>query len=177
MSSNRHFYSPRFLEVVFLLVPLLCMFLSSASAYADSQKSVSVEVTGGGQTAYSAQQDAVRRAMQMVIKQLVIAERKIENDQIVMDRVISSMSGYVEEFRVLKETSSESSISIKAVVTISVQPIVNFFRGNNNNNSIDVPGGSLMLRLHGIRKIEISAQNLLNDFSWDTLIGRLTYVP
>jgi hypothetical protein len=47
---------------------------------------------------YEARQYAVRQALQQTVEQLVISQQVVRNDKLVMDRIISTMNGFVSLF-------------------------------------------------------------------------------
>jgi hypothetical protein len=70
-------------------------FLSDASAQSPN---VTVFVTGSGPSIDDAKTDAIRQALQLTMRQLVIVDRVISGDTVVRDRVMSTMNGYIEQF-------------------------------------------------------------------------------
>ena len=74
------------------------------------------------------------------MKQLVIADRAIENDQILRDRVLSTMNGYVDDFQVISSRTvpgpGGKSIEIVADVTVSSARIENFLGSTSGNTAL-----------------------------------------
>jgi hypothetical protein len=104
-----------------VLFSLLSSLASSASTLI-----APVIVTGEGSSFWDAREDCVRQALQQSLPQLVIADRRIEDDKVVRDSVLSTMNGFVESFRVLEQSEAKGSIRLKAEVQISESDIENF---------------------------------------------------
>ena len=62
-------------------------------------ESAVVEVTGRGASRTEARLDAIRLALQRTMQQLVVVDRLIKNDQIITDKIMSTLNGYVEDFK------------------------------------------------------------------------------
>jgi hypothetical protein len=81
------------------------------------------------------------------MKQLVIADRAVENDKILRDRVLSTMNGYVDEFKVIRSrtvpSAGEKTIEIEADVKVSSSRIENFL-GFTSGGKAAVNGGNLL---------------------------------
>lgn len=103
-----------------------------------------VVVTGRGPTVAEAQKDAVREALQQVVKQLVFMERRIENDKLVRNRIMSTMNGYVDGLRVLRKEHkpAEGMFTMEAEITVSTSRIVNFL-ASTAGASAGLQGGLL----------------------------------
>lgn len=108
--------------------------------------STTVEVTGEGSSRYAAQMNAVRNALQAVVKQIVVADREVRNDQLVLDRITSSANGYVESFVALREERLDSNYRIQARVTVSESPIVDYLQHSGDNSS-KVSGDSIAVEV------------------------------
>lgn len=86
----------------------------------------SVTVTGEGDSYWDARQDCIRQALQQTVTQLVIADRRIENDKVVKDSILSTMNGFVDSFEVIRQTSKNGKVQLESKVTVSVSAIENF---------------------------------------------------
>ena len=116
--------------------------LSSLATFAE-QKPLPVIVNGQGRTYWEAREDCVRQALQESLSQLVIADRRIENDKIVRDSILSTMNGFVESFRVLNQSASNGKVEIKAEVQISQSGIENFVL-SGGKGSAKIDGNALL---------------------------------
>jgi len=101
-----------------------------------------VTVTGYGATPSEARNDAVRQAVQKTMQQLIVVDRVIKNDEIVRDKIMSTMNGYVEGFKELSMRQDGQQTVLEAEVTVSPTKIENFI-GQSAGNSATIDGGTL----------------------------------
>ena len=119
----------------FLRLSLLFLFIiETNSVYAQV---VVVRAQGEGDTFYAAQMEASRRAMMLVLPQLVSVDRLTIN-QDVTNTILSSVTGYIEKFDVIRESKNGGQVTIDANITISTQAIKQF-------NSLLMPDGGLLV--------------------------------
>lgn len=104
----------------------IILFLAAPAGYAAAQGDAAVRVTGRGETAYEARQDAVRQALQQTVEQLVISQQVVKNDKLVMDRIISTMNGFVSQFAPVRTWTEKGSVLIEADIVVSETRITNF---------------------------------------------------
>ncbi|WHQ68631.1 hypothetical protein [Methylorubrum extorquens] len=91
-----------------------------------SNGKTAVKVTGHGPTIAAARQDGVRQALQLTVEQLVVVDRAVENDEVVRDRIISTMNGYVDDLRDISVSSTDAGYDVALEVTVSKTRINNF---------------------------------------------------
>lgn len=103
----------------------LSAHMSNALA-SDPPSAISVETKGIGKGYEEARADAVRKAMERVLPQLVVADRTIGDNTVLRDRVISTSNGFVEEYEELSVIDSDFGYQVKAKVTVSATRIRNF---------------------------------------------------
>lgn len=101
-----------------------------------------VSVTGYGATPSEARNDAVRQAVQKTMQQLIVVDRVIKNDEIVRDKIMSTMNGYVEGFKELSLRQDGQQTIVEAEVTVSPTKIENFI-GQSSGSSATIDGGTL----------------------------------
>lgn len=107
-----------------LAAMLACTTLLPATADAAS---VTVEVESDGASLYEAQQNGVRLALQQVVPQIVVVDRAIKDDEVVRDNLMSSMSGFVENIRILRQVSDAATgARVRMQVTVSTTEIENY---------------------------------------------------
>jgi hypothetical protein len=73
-----------------------------------------VEVTGVGANLREARMDAIRVALQRTMQQLVVVDRLIKDDKVVIDKIYSTLNGYIENFKELEVQHDANLVSIKA---------------------------------------------------------------
>jgi hypothetical protein len=110
-----------------------------------------VIVTGEGHSYWDAREECVRQALQQSLPQLVIADRRIIDDKVIRDSVLSTMNGFVESVQVLEQTRTNDSVRLKAQVQISASGIENFVLSSVKGNA------------------KINSDSLLGDISRDDL--------
>ena len=82
-------------------------------------------VRGEGPTFYEVQ-DARGRALSKAMTQLVVAQRVVAGDELVVDKVMSTMNGFVNSFKLLSVNESDSWVDIQAETEVSESRIENF---------------------------------------------------
>jgi hypothetical protein len=115
----KHFF------IVLMLLGLMMILLFPQDTSAQSANKV-VKVTGYGSNPNEARNDAVRQALQETMQQLIVVDRVIKDDQIIRDKIMSTMNGYVENFKELSIKKEGQQIAVQAEVTVSPSRIENF---------------------------------------------------
>lgn len=70
-----------YVQLIYSLVAL-ATFVVPFSALANDDSTVAVSVSGYGPTPQEARNDAVRQALQNTMQQLIVVDRRIENDEV-----------------------------------------------------------------------------------------------
>lgn len=163
------------MKAVFLAVIFFAAALQ-ATAQDAPVDIVTVQVTGQGETRSEARLDAIRQATQYATKQLVVAERLIEDDKVVLDRIYSTMNGFVEDFDILSEGEKNGIYELSAEVSISRTRIGNFVR--TSSGTVQIVGGSIFAERQRLieqnRVHEEMLAALFRRFPQDVLIAELT---
>jgi hypothetical protein len=133
---------PSAIESLLLLALLTFGALLPASASAEDVASkqpgiVTVEVSGYGSTVEDARIDVVRQAMQAAVAQLVVSDISISGDEILKDRVVSTMNGFVDDIDELRIERSGEEVEVTSRVTVSTQRISAFVGGDVNASGVD----------------------------------------
>ena len=105
-----------------------------------------VRAQGCGETPSAARDEAVRFALQKTMRQLVVVERAIENDAVVLDRMTSTMNGFVEDVRDIGTTREGGQVCVEAEVKVSASRIENYLASTAPAASA-VRGGALAAEL------------------------------
>lgn len=129
------------LPILIMLLGIITIMLSPLNAYAQKANKV-VTVVGFGSTPNEARNDAVRQALQETMQQLIVVDRAIKDDQIIRDKIMSTMNGYIEDFKELSTKKEGQQIAVKAVVTVSSSRIENFI-GTSIGGGGSVSGAAL----------------------------------
>ena len=109
-----------------LIAALCVVFASVWREPVRAQSGQVVRVTGRGASPYEAREDAIRQALQQAVAQLVIAQRLVENDELVLDQIRSTMNGFVNRFTPIAATSENGNVVIEADVEVAESRLVNF---------------------------------------------------
>jgi hypothetical protein len=149
--------------------------------YAAAQGDAAVRVTGRGETAYEARQDAVRQALQQTIEQLVISQQVVKNDRLTRDKIISTMNGFVSQFTPVRRYSDNGIMVIEADVIVSKKRVENFVgleKGNRANiKSENIIAAAQAEKLARTIRAEIAIA-MLQDLSGDMLeISSAKFAP
>ena len=108
-----------------------------------SAGNIIVHTTGTGSDVESARIDAIRQALQQVVRQLIVVDRVIENSDLVRDKIMSTMSGYIDNFSILQiRKDSNGMLVLDAEISVSSSRIVNFI-GTGAGVSTAISGGML----------------------------------
>lgn len=136
------------------------MFLIFCPVWTCAQDSnIAVTVVGSGSSIDEARQDAVRQALQLTIKQLVVVDRFISGDKVVRDKVMSTMNGYVDSFNEVKIAKNDAGqYLVTAEIKISGSRIENFLAiPTGVGGEIE---GSALLAEQNRRKAQARAEEL-----------------
>lgn len=85
-----------------------------------------VEVEATGESIEQARRNAVTAALQETMAQLVLADRAVEDGQLVRDRLLSTVNGFIREFEVIEMVERELEYWIRARVGVSSADIENY---------------------------------------------------
>lgn len=118
--------------------------VTATGASLSAQASRVVEVEGSGATRSEARENAVRNALTTVVKQFVIADRAVSADDVLQERVLSTMNGYVERFEVLEVRADGAETVVKARVTVSETDVRATIRLRGVGSAGQVDGTSLV---------------------------------
>lgn len=114
---------------------LTTLFLVAAPAWPQAKSTV--RVTGEGVTQYEAQQDAIRKALQLSLDQFVAHETVIANDELLLDQISSSTNGFVERFEIVTLSGSDGHFVLVADLVLSSSRIKNLL-GSSTAASVKV---------------------------------------
>lgn len=102
------------------IVGLFCLLAFNLNAQDD--KTVTLVVSGQGQTQNEAKQNALRSAIEQAFGTYISSKTEILNDDLVKDEIVSVSNGNIQNYEVLSEGKIENShysISLKATVSVS----------------------------------------------------------
>lgn len=128
-------------SIMIMIVWILIVPLFPHNASAQSANKV-VKVVGFGSTPNEARNDAIRQALQETMQQLIVVDRAIKDDQIIRDKIMSTMNGYIENFKELSIKKEGQQIEVQAEITVSPSRIENFI-GTSIGGGGSVSGAGL----------------------------------
>jgi hypothetical protein len=102
-----------------------------------------VRVTGRGATPYEARQDAIRQALQAAVKQLVVSQQVVQNDKLILDRISSTMNGFVNRFTTVGTTRDGKDFLIDAEVEVSTSRVRNYV-GSVSGSRVRIDSESIL---------------------------------
>jgi hypothetical protein len=151
----------KFVRIVLFLVPIAGWASCLGSVAFCQTANVTVVVVGTGPSIDEAKTDAVRKALQSTVKQLVVVDRVISQNEILRDKVLSTMNGYIEAFNQKAVARTSTGYSVTAAITVSSSRIENYV-GINMGGGGQIDGGSLLAeqnrRLGQVRADQAQAQ-------------------
>lgn len=104
----------------------------------DSRKVYYVQVKSTATTPALARAEAFKLAVNQAVGALVLAESEVKNNELIRKDIIQYSSGYVEDFKVLKETQVDGSVQIVMDVWVSDSKIADrLLYVSKGNNIID----------------------------------------
>ena len=101
---------------------ILVITTLSFESYAQDDKTVTLTVSGQGQTQELAKQMALRNAIEQAFGTFISSNTEILNDELVKDEIISVSNGNIQKFEILSEVqmqNGEWSNTLKAVVSVT----------------------------------------------------------
>jgi hypothetical protein len=135
---------------------LLLFFLLSISSLSfaqDTDKTVSITVSGSGKTQEEAKQSALRSAIEQAFGTFISSKTEILNDQVVADQMASVANGNIQSYTILNESQlPDSSWGVTLKAMVSVSKLTSFVEAKGI--AIEIKGGMFALNIK---------QQLLNE--------------
>jgi hypothetical protein len=135
---------------IFLLLLLLKVCAAKAQT---ADKTVTLTVSGQGETLDKARQSALRTAIEQAYGTFISAKTEILNDEMVADQITSVSAGNIKSFETLNEAQLPNAtwaVTLKAVV--SIEKLTSFVQ--SKGYEVEVKGGLFTLNIK---------QQLLNE--------------
>ena len=104
------------------LILLLVITTLSFESYAQDDKTVSLTVSGQGQTQDEAKQNALRNAIEQAFGTFISSNTEILNDELVKDEIVSVSNGNIQKFEIISEIQIPDggyATTLKASVSVS----------------------------------------------------------
>ncbi len=122
---------------------------------------VEVTVTGKGATPKEAFDDAIRTALRQVAGTFVRTDSKVQDDQLVQDRIITHSQGFIE--KATKKGAAklkDGAYEQEAIVIVRVGKVEEVFT-ESAVSSTEIDGDSLAAKVRSLRENKASADELL----------------
>jgi len=112
--------------------PLAVLFGLMITFSVNAADTKQVEVSGVGETLSAAKADAVRQAVEKVVKSYVSSDLIISNDDVIRDKVISYSNGFVEKVAVVNQSRrSDGLFEVKVIATVSTRKVIRKLEDEN----------------------------------------------
>lgn len=111
-----------------LLFPILLIL--SFNLIAQEEKTVTLTVSGQGQTQDEAKQNALRNAIEQAFGAFISSKTEILNDELVKDEIVSVSNGNIQKFEVVSEVKiPDGGYATTLKATVSVTKLTSFVEG------------------------------------------------
>lgn len=127
-----------------------------------------IRVTATGSTFEEAKSIAFNRAIEYVVGSVIVNEKESRNDKLARNEVLNHSSGYVDDYTVIKSTSSGKSVTVEMDVVIKNSRIANRILNSTEGKQANINGNKLATQYGTYLDSRQSANNvivpILNDF-------------
>ena len=153
---------------------LVALFMSLAINAQDSDKTVTLTVSGTGKTLEEAKTNALRSAIEQAFGTFISSKTEILNDNLIKDEIVSVANGNIQKFEVISEVKIPDggyATSLKAIVSIS--KLISFVE--SKGGVLDLKGGEFSFN---VKKEEFYANTeyeALRSFISSRLQGQIFY--
>ena len=106
----------------------------------DNRGARRVTVDGVGATADEALKDCFRKAVSTVMGSIIDAETRVENDRLVLERILTLSDGYVESYEELGKAYSEGGLVHRRIVAVVRRDSLLVACGRADSVSVDASG-------------------------------------
>lgn len=106
------------------LITILLLSLLTACASKPMKTSGSIEgketirVVGSGKDFNEAKRNGFRSAIEIAVGSVMVTERELVNNKIKRDEIVEHSAGYVDDYKVINQTTSHSQVSVVMDVTV-----------------------------------------------------------
>lgn len=119
---------------------------------------------GVGTTSDEALREAFRQAVRQVVGTFVSAETLVENDKLVVDKILTFSNGYITTFNKLSETEQNGLVRVTIQAAVQREPLIaKLSEVNVNVTTAPLSGSNLAARLISQTEREEEARALLRD--------------
>lgn len=127
-----------------LLVLVACLFLTACASNDRLPNKGKITVTGVGRTVEEAKSDGFRKAVEIVIGSVIVADTQARDSKLVRDDLAKHSSGYVDDFTIINRTDSKNSVTLVMDVKVRhsaiAERVMNIQAGNGEVNGQRLDG-------------------------------------
>lgn len=106
---------------------LVALFLSLAINAQDSDKTVTLTVSGTGKTIEEAKTNALRSAIEQAFGAFISSKTEILNDNLVKDEIVSVTNGNIQKYDIVSQVElSKNSYAVTLITTVSISKLTSF---------------------------------------------------
>ena len=143
----------------------IALFLSIAINAQDSDKSVTLTVSGTGKTIEEVKNNALRSAIEQAFGAFITSKTEILNDNLIKEEIVSVTNGNIQKYDVISQVEiPNNGYAMTLNATVSISKLTSF--AQSKGVSIEVKGGLFaanIIQQELNEKAElISLQNILN---------------
>ncbi len=122
------------------------MAITSTQSSTNTDKTVSITVSGSGKTQDEAKQSALRSAIEQAFGAFISAKTEILNDQVISDQITSVASGNIQSFDILNAAQLPDGIwGVMLKVLVSIDKLSSFVQAKGV--TIEIKGGLFALNI------------------------------
>lgn len=159
------------MKSIIVMVMLALVSACSSTPVKTSQTAdggTKIRVTATGSTFEEAKSIAFNRAIEYVVGSVIVNEKESRNDKLARNEILNHSSGYVDDFTVIKSTSSGKSVTVEMDVVIKNSRIANRILNSTTGKESNINGSRMATQYGSYLDSRQSANNIvvpiLNDF-------------
>lgn len=149
------------MKKIVLLIGIVTFFADVS--FAQEDKTVTLTVSGQGQTQDEAKQNALRNAIEQAFGTFISSNTEILNDELVKDEIVSVANGNIQKFDVISEVQIPNggyATTLKA--TVSIGKLTTFIE--SKGGEADIKGGEFSYNVKKEEFYNTSELKAIRDF-------------
>lgn len=133
-----------------LLLLVACLFLTACASNDRLPNNGKIAVVGVGKTFDEAKNDGFRKAVEIVVGSVIVADTQARNNKLIRDDLAKHSAGYVDDFKINGKTVSDNKITLQMEVQVRSSQIaervlnVSSASGNFDGNRVAAQHQSFM---------------------------------
>jgi hypothetical protein len=148
-----------------ILIAIFCFFSLQIIHAQDSDKTVTLTVSGTGNTLEEAKTNALRSAIEQAFGAYISSKTEILNDNLVKDEIVSVTNGNIQKFDIISQVEiPNNGYAMTLNATVSISKLTSF--AQSKGVSVEIKGGLFaanIIQQELNEKAELKAvENILN---------------